>query len=63
MEWIYKNEKWSAVGDRGDFLIWKIHRGFYRARYRSKDGKQNFFLGYGSVSEMKSRCERNYYWE
>ena len=63
MKWEFKKERWQAIGENGDFLVWKIRRGFYRARYRSKDGSKWFFLGYGDVNEMKTRCEKNYYWE
>ena len=63
MRWVFKNEKWHAEGENGDFLIWRIRRGVYKARYRSKDKKKIFFLGFGSVNEMKKRCEKNYFWE
>ena len=63
MEWKYKNEKWQAIGENGDFLIWKLRRGVYKARYRSKDKNRLFFLGIGPVTEMKKRCEKNYFWE
>lgn len=63
MKWEYKNEKWYAVGENGDFLIWKLRRGVYKGRYRSKDRKRLFFLGVGAVDEIKKRCETNFYWE
>jgi hypothetical protein len=63
MKWIYKDEKWFAQGEYGDFLVWRIRRGVYKARYRSKDKKRLFFLGIGTVSEVKKRCEKNFFWE
>ena len=63
MKWEFKNERWQAIGEDGDFLVWKIRRGVYKARYRSKDHSKLFFLGIGTVDEVKKRCEANFYWE
>lgn len=63
MQWVYDGEDWKAEGEKGDFLIWRLRRGFYKARYRTKDERFLFFIGFGSLEELKRRCENNYYWE
>ena len=57
------NGDWQAMGDKGDFLVWKIRRGFYKARYRSKDKKLRFELPGGDIERVKKCCEENFYWE
>ena len=64
MKWVKcNNGDWKAVGERGDFLIWKIRRGFYKARYRSNDKSITFVAALGTIREVKKRCENNFYWE
>lgn len=63
MVWKFKDGDWIAEGENGDFLVWKIRRGFYKARYRTKNKRYTFFLGGGSLSDVKKRCEENSYWE
>lgn len=58
-----ENGDWKAQGEKGDFLIWKIRRGFYKARYRSLDQSVRFEVGVGDITKLKKRCEANYYWE
>lgn len=64
MRWIrLANGDWQAKGKAGNFLITK-KGGFWKARYKSDDGKKLFFLPIRHfLSAAKKLCEDNYYWE
>lgn len=64
MKWQHKeNGDWEAIGQDGDFLLWK-DCDLWRGRYRSKDHKKHFFVGpMKKLFDLKELCENNYYWE
>ena len=64
MKWNRKaNGDWEAIGEDGDFLIWK-EGSVWKGRYRSTDHKKHFLLRPRSkIAEIKKACEDNYYWE
>lgn len=64
MKWIKNsNGDWLAQGSKGNFLVWK-ERGMWRGRYLSTDGIKFFRMPAKSkISEMKTMCEENSYWE
>ena len=57
------NGDWQAVGDYGDFLIWRYAR-YWKGRYRKKGADNNLFVFYGNtIKEIKELAEENYHWE
>jgi len=63
MEWVkLTNGDWQAKGEDGDFLLWK-ERNKWTGRYKANTGSKFFKLPYGSLKDLKAKCEDNYYWE
>ncbi len=63
MKWeLLQNGDWQAKGKGGDFLLWKVGNR-WTGRYSSNKGGKFFKLPYGSLKDLKAKCEDNYYWE
>lgn len=65
MKWekVKETGDWQAVGENGDFLIWR-HGKVWKARWRSTDKTvtKHFPIAY-LIKTAKVRCERSDYWE
>lgn len=58
-----ENGDWQAVGEKGDFLLWRAGA-VWRARYRSTDRRQAYpFSSFQKLTEAKAACERSKWWE
>lgn len=64
MEWKQLSSgEWQAKGEDGEFLLWKSGRQWTGRYAANKKGGKFFKLPYGSLRDIKAKCEDNYYWE
>lgn len=55
--------KYEAVGNKGDFLIWKdgdVWKGLYRSKNKQHT---TIFVNQKSLKKMQQICESSNYWE